>query len=217
MCVALWTLLSSRQPDELSGTITPTVSPTPMNLQNKIDPNNTPTPAIKQYGSLPETILNEEQTYHVILTTDQGDIEIKLFNNEVPIATNNFAFLAQDGFYDDTIFHRVMNGFMIQGGDPLGTGTGSPGYRFADEDITRSYNRGIVAYANSGPNTNGSQFFIMHADYPLGPQYVIFGEVINGMDVVDAIATAPVTADARGEQSKPVTPVHIISAELVEQ
>ena len=108
-----------------------------------------------------------------------------------------------------------MDGFMIQGGDPNGDGTGDPGYQFNDEPVTKDYTRGIVAYANSGANTNGSQFFIMHADYPLPKNYVIFGEVTSGMDTVDKIAAAPVIANQYGEESTPVTPVVIQKAELI--
>jgi peptidylprolyl isomerase len=176
-----------------------------------IDPN------IKQYTKVPDVFLDASKEYAVKLSTTEGEIVIKLYHNDVPVAANNFAFLAQDDFYTNVIFHRVMQNFMIQGGDPTGTGSGGPGYRFADEEFTGEYSRGKVAYANSGPNTNGSQFFIMHADYALTPNYVIFGEVIEGMDVVDAIATAPVNPNPyTGERSVPVEPVKIETAELIE-
>jgi len=105
---------------------------------------------------------------------------------------------------------------MIQGGDPKGNGTGGPGYTFDDEPFTGDYTRGTVAMANSGPNTNGSQFFIMHADYDLPRNYVIFGDVINGMEAVDAVATAPVMQSASGEESQPVTPVTVQSVDIQE-
>ncbi len=159
--------------------------------------------------------LNKDKENIVKLTTDAGEMQIKLFVSETPIATNNFAYLVNKGFYNGLKFHRVMDGFMIQGGDPNGDGTGGPGYKFNDETITKDYTRGIVAYANSGANTNGSQFFIMHADYPLPKNYVIFGEVVSGLETVDKIATAPVVASATGEESTPVTPVVIQKAELV--
>ena len=120
-------------------------------------------------------------------------------------------------FYNNVVFHRVIKGFMIQGGDPTGTGTGGPGYQFADEPFTGEYTRGTVAMANSGPNTNGSQFFIMHADYPLPKNYVIFGQVAKGLDVVDKIAAAPVEMSSSGEQSKPVNPVKVNSVEIIEK
>ncbi|PIZ45570.1 peptidylprolyl isomerase [candidate division WWE3 bacterium CG_4_10_14_0_2_um_filter_41_14] len=173
---------------------------------------------VKQYSSAPAQFLVEGNTYIVTLATSKGDIKIQLFNDEVPVAANNFAFLAKDGFYNGTIFHRVIKDFMIQGGDPLGTGMGGPGYSFVDEPVTRSYNRGVIAYANSGANTNGSQFFIMHQDYPLPPQYVIFGEVIEGLEIVDAIAESPVKINEFGsEVSTPVDEIVISSATLSEE
>jgi cyclophilin family peptidyl-prolyl cis-trans isomerase len=136
----------------------------------------------------------------VIIATEAGDIEADLFPDGAPKATANFVKLAKQGFYDDVIFHRVIPGFMIQGGDgEFGkksklnsgrVGTGGPGYKFADEPFTGSYVRGTLAMANSGANTNGSQFFIMHADYALPKSYTIFGIVTKGLDVVDVIATA---------------------------
>ena len=133
------------------------------------------------------------------------------------MTVNNFVFLAKKNFYDNTIFHRAIQDFMIQGGDPNGDGTGGPGYKFDDEPFTGEYLRGTLAMANAGPNTNGSQFFIMHDDYPLPPNYVIFGKVIKGLDVVDKIATAPIQMSASGENSQPVNPVKILSVEIVEK
>jgi cyclophilin family peptidyl-prolyl cis-trans isomerase len=158
----------------------------------------------------------EQKNYSVTLHTDKGDIEITLNNNQTPKTVENFVTLAQKGFYDGTIFHRVIKGFMIQGGDPTGTGAGGPGYKFADEPFDGEYTRGTVAMANAGPNTNGSQFFIMHADVPLPKNYVIFGHVTKGLDVVDAIATAKVTMSNSGEESKPVTPVAVKTATVEE-
>ncbi|MBI4261996.1 peptidylprolyl isomerase [Candidatus Uhrbacteria bacterium] len=128
----------------------------------------------------------------VRLKTTKGDIRIALFSDEAPKAASNFLKLAKDGFYDGLTFHRREEGFVIQGGDPNGNGTGGPGYKFEDEPVKRKYTRGIVAMANSGPNTNGSQFFIMLRDTPLPPSYTIFGEVTDGMDVVDAIRVGDV-------------------------
>src|ERR671910_917833 len=99
------------------------------------------------------------------IQTNHGTIRIELLESDAPKTTENFITLAERGFYDDVIFHRVIKGFMIQGGDPTGTGTGGPGYRFNDEPVTRKYTRGTLAMANAGPNTNGSQFFVLHADY----------------------------------------------------
>ena len=160
----------------------------------------------------PEMKIDVEQTYRVTLNTTQGSIVIELDSKNTPITSNNFVYLAEKGFYNNTIFHRVIDGFMIQGGDPRGDGTGGPGYTFADEDIVGEYQRGTVAMANSGANTNGSQFFIMHQDNPLPKNYVIFGQVIEGMEVVDSIATAPVAMSLSGEKSRPIQPVMVKSA-----
>lgn len=125
------------------------------------------------------------------ISTEKGVIVFSFFE-DAPLAASNFIFLAGEGFYDGLTFHRREEGFVIQGGDPNGTGTGGPGYQFADEPVTRDYKRGIVAMANAGPDTNGSQFFIVLADTPLPKSYTIFGEVTKGMDVVDAIKVGDV-------------------------
>jgi len=164
----------------------------------------------------PEMIVDQNKKYEATLRTSVGDITLSLNTKETPITANNFIYLAKNQFYDNTIFHRVIDGFMIQGGDPRGDGTGGPGYQFADEDFSGEYKRGTIAMANSGPNTNGSQFFIMHQDYALQPNYVIFGQVISGLEVVDKIATAQVTNSFGGELSKPVEPVTINSITIVE-
>lgn len=143
----------------------------------------------KSYDSAPELTIDLSKSYTAKIETNLGDIEIDLLAERSPQAVNNFAFLAGDGFYDGVIFHRVISGFMIQGGDPTGTGRGGPGYKFRDEtEGAGDYSRGTVAMANSGPNTNGSQFFICHGDAPLPHSYTIFGKVTSGMDTVDAIA-----------------------------
>lgn len=165
----------------------------------------------------PVTVIDQNKTYTATLKTTAGDIEISLNAAATPVTVNNFAFLSKKHFYDNVIFHRAIKGFMIQGGDPTGTGSGGPGYRFNDEPFTGEYSRGTIAMANAGPNTNGSQFFIMHADYPLPPNYVIFGHVTKGLEVVDAIAEAPVTMSDTGEMSKPVNPVKIMSVEITEK
>lgn len=164
----------------------------------------------------PEMIIDQNKKYEATLHTSVGDITLSLNTKETPITANNFIYLAKNQFYDNTIFHRVIDGFMIQGGDPRGDGTGGPGYQFDDEDFSGEYKRGTIAMANSGPNTNGSQFFIMHQDYALQPNYVIFGQVISGLEVVDKIATAQVTNSFGGELSKPVEPVTINSITITE-
>ena len=165
----------------------------------------------------PITLIDQSKTYTAKVKTTAGDMEISLNAKATPITVNNFVFLAKKHFYDNVIFHRAIKGFMIQGGDPTGTGAGGPGYRFNDEPFAGEYSRGTIAMANAGPNTNGSQFFIMHADYPLPPNYVIFGKVSKGLDVVDKVAEAPVTMSDTGEMSKPINPVKIISVEIIEK
>lgn len=151
-----------------------------------------------------------------VMHTSAGDITIELNKGMTPKTVDNFVTLARKNFYNNTTFHRAIKNFMIQGGDPKGDGTGGPGYRFDDEPFQGEYTRGTLAMANAGPNTNGSQFFIMHQDYPLPHNYVIFGHVTAGMEVVDKIATAPVTMSASGEPSKPITPVVVNSMEIIE-
>jgi len=164
----------------------------------------------KQYNTAPDLTIDLNKTYTATLETNHGDIVIELNPVRSPQTVNNFVFLGGDGFYDDVIFHRVIPGFMVQGGDPTGTGSGGPGYKFRDETHEKtSYKRGTLAMANSGPNTNGSQFFIMHADYGLPNAYTIFGEVTSGLDAVDAIADAP-----KGAQDRPIEPVTIDSIDI---
>ena len=144
----------------------------------------------KSYSEAPEFVLDMDKNYSATVETSHGSIEIDLDAARSPITVNNFVTLARDGFYDGVIFHRVIEGFMIQGGDPTGTGTGGPGYKFRDEiEGSGAYSRGTVAMANSGPNTNGSQFFICHSDVGLPHSYTIFGKVSDGLETVDAIAT----------------------------
>ncbi|HEX8887997.1 MAG TPA: peptidylprolyl isomerase [Pyrinomonadaceae bacterium] len=156
-----------------------------------------------------------------VIQTNKGTIRFELLEADAPKTTENFRLLAEKGYYDGVIFHRVIKGFMIQGGDPTGTGRGGAstwGGRFNDE-INRTsplyqgaYKAGTVAMANAGPNTNGSQFFIMHVDYPLPPNYTKFGQVIEGQDVVNAIATAPADRNDR-----PLSDVTIEKVTIEEQ
>ncbi len=166
---------------------------------------------MKSYSAPPQMALDPAKKYSATIDTSAGTMTAELFASETPKTVNNFVFLARDGFYNDVIFHRVIRGFMIQGGDPTGSGRGGPGYRFDDEPVTRSYNRGILAMANAGPNTNGSQFFVMHADYSLPPNYTIFGRLTAGEDVLDKIATAQT-----GAQDRPSEPVKINSVTITE-
>ncbi|MGH9309182.1 MAG: peptidylprolyl isomerase [Vicinamibacterales bacterium] len=151
---------------------------------------------------------------HATIETDKGPIQIEFFGKEAPKAVENFRLLAEHGYYDGLTFHRIVKDFMIQGGDPSGDGTGGEsawGGTFEDEIDQASplyrdgYRRGLVAMANAGPNTNGSQFFILHRDYPLPPSYVIFAKVAAGMDVVDALANVPTTTGSDGGMSRPLT------------
>ena len=168
----------------------------------------------KTYTSTPAMSIDVNSTYTAELETSLGNIVIELFTDTSPITVNNFVNLSNDGYYNDVIFHRVIKGFMIQGGDPSGTGHGDmgkyPGYDFEDElDNPMNYEKGIVAMANRGPNTNGSQFFIMHEDYPLPYQYTIFGKVLSGLDVVDAIGNVQT-----GENDKPIEDVVILNIKI---
>ena len=142
-----------------------------------------------QFDSAPDLTIDLDGAYTATLHTTLGDISLEFLPAEAPLAVNNFLFLAGQGYYDEVIFHRVISGFMMQCGDPTGTGSGGPGYSFRDElEGSGKYERGTLAMANAGPNTNGSQFFIMHKDYGLPHNYTIFGKVTDGLDVVDAIA-----------------------------
>jgi cyclophilin family peptidyl-prolyl cis-trans isomerase len=168
----------------------------------------------QQWNSPPELAIDPSASYTATIRTNRGDITATLYADEAPNTVNNFVFLARQGFYDGVIFHRVIEGFMIQGGDPTGTGTGGPGYRFADElgaSRSRGYKMGTLAMANAGPNTNGSQFFIMHVDYGLPPQYAVFGKTTGGLDVVDEIART-----ATDGRDRPLEDVVIQTVEIAE-
>lgn len=145
---------------------------------------------MKQWDSEPEMTISPDKNYTATIQTDQGEICVELFADKTPRTVNNFVFLAREDFYDDVIFHRVIPEFMVQGGDPSGTGTGGPGYRFADEfhpELTHD-SPGILSMANAGPNTNGSQFFLTHVPTPwLDGKHSVFGKVSSGMDVLLSI------------------------------
>ena len=162
----------------------------------------------EQVTSQITTNQTNKTSYMITIETNYGAIVFETYDSDAPNTVKNFVTLAGKGFYNNLIFHRVIKGFMIQGGDPKGDGTGGPGYQFADElnpntdSYKAGYKKGVVAMANAGPNTNGSQFFIMTADYPLPNNYTIFGHVVSGQDVVDKIANVQT-----GVGDKPVTPV----------
>jgi cyclophilin family peptidyl-prolyl cis-trans isomerase len=159
---------------------------------------------VARYKSPPEFTIDPKKSYTATIDTTAGIMRAQLFADEAPQTVNNFVFLAREKYFNNVIFHRVISGFMIQGGDPTGTGTGGPGYRFDDEPVKRKYLRGTLAMANAGPNTNGSQFFIMHADYALPPNYTIFGKLLEGEAIVDTIAGAET-----GANDRPKTPTSI--------
>ena len=196
--------------------------------QNKINETKSPTtPSVEvtaitstsTAGEKPQTIVVKTIMKHIVtIKTNYGDIEFETYDNDAPKTVANFINLAEKGFYNKLTFHRVIKGFMIQGGDPKGDGTGGPGYQFEDElnpntdSYKAGYLRGVVAMANAGPNTNGSQFFIIHQDYSLSHDYTIFGKVISGQDVVDKIAN--VTTDPN--TNRPLSPVTMESVTVKE-
>ncbi|NMB56078.1 MAG: peptidylprolyl isomerase [Leptolinea sp.] len=167
----------------------------------------------KQWSKPPEMEIDIKKKYKAVMDTDNGKIVIELFAAKVPKTVNNFVFLSRQGFYNDTIFHRVIGDFMVQGGDPTGSGMGGPGYKFDDEfDDTLIHNKpGILSMANAGPNTNGSQFFITHVSTPwLNKKHAVFGQVKEGMDVVMSIPP-------RNPQAPEYPGVKIKSIEIVEE
>jgi cyclophilin family peptidyl-prolyl cis-trans isomerase len=162
-----------------------------------------------QYSQPPAMRIDPEKRYTGTMTTNKGTIEFELYPEDAPKTVNNFVCLASDDYFNGTPFHRIVKGFVIQGGDPTGTGMGGPGYKFEDEPVSRDYERGILAMANAGPNTNGSQFFIVLEDLrgKLPKNYTIFGKVTGGLDVVEEIANTPTRAGSSGENSSPTEPV----------
>jgi len=162
----------------------------------------------KSYSKPPEMVIDPKKKYTATFKLDRGEFVVELFADRAPKTVNNFVFLARDGFYDGVTFHRVMQDFMAQGGDPTGTGTGGPGYKFADEfhpDLKHS-KPGILSMANAGRNTNGSQFFITFAPTPwLDGKHAVFGQVVKGMDVVKSISLRdPATARTPGDVIKKI-------------
>ena len=168
----------------------------------------------KTYTEPPKMQIDTGKHYTATIDTSAGKIVVELFPKDAPKTVNSFVTLSRDNFFNGTIFHRVIPGFMIQGGDPTGTDMGGPGYKFENEnrDTTHTYSTGTLGMANSGPDTNGSQFFIMDADTPLPPHdYTIFGQVKEGQDVVHKIATAE-----RDQNDRPNNPVSINAVTIKE-
>jgi len=167
-----------------------------------------------KYSAVPPMTIDPNKTYTATIETTKGTMQAELYPKDAPMAVNNFVFLAREKYYEGIKFHRIIKDFMVQTGDPTGTGTGGPGYEFEDEPVTREYTRGTLAMANAGPNTNGSQFFIVHQDYPLQKNYTIFGQVTQGQDVLDTIANTPTTG---AEGSTPTEDVRITNITIAEQ
>jgi len=163
---------------------------------------------------IPTQVINPEKKYTAVFNTNMGSFKVSLYAKTTPLTVNNFVYLAKNKFYDGLIFHRIIADFMIQGGDPLGNGTGGPGYRFQDEKSDKKIVKGSLAMANSGPNTNGSQFFIVTAkETPyLDGKHTNFGEVISGLDVVEKIGVVKT-----GANDKPVSDVILNSVEIIEE
>jgi len=177
-------------------------------------PSNKQETTTKQWDKPPAMAIDQSKKWQATIQTNMGDIQLELFAKDAPKTVNNFVFLAKEGFYNNVLFHRIIKDFMIQTGDPTGTGAGGPGYSFEDElPSPHSYQKGIVAMANAGPNTNGSQFFICNGPGSENlnnyPDYTIFGQVINGMDVVEKISNVKVTKNSSGEPSVPTEEVYI--------
>jgi len=173
---------------------------------------------VQQWSKPPEMQIDGSKTYTALVETNKGDFTIELLPAEAPLAVNNFVCLARAGFYDNTPVHRIVAGFVIQGGDPTGTGSGGPGYRFNDEPVNLDYLKGTVAMANAGPNTNGSQFFVVLENLTgkLPKNYTLFGKVTDGMDVVDTLGKVQTQVGRSGEKSTPVEPVTIEKVTITE-
>ena len=170
----------------------------------------------KTYSEMPAMQIDPSKTYKATIETTHGEMVAELYTDDAPIAVNSFVFLAREGFYTDVKVHRIIKGFVIQTGDPTGTGSGGPGYTFPDEPIKREYLVGTLAMANRGPDTNGSQFFIVLAEGRLSKDYTIFGQVIEGLDTLKDIENLPVEASGGGEMSKPTVDIRVKSVTVEE-
>ena len=164
-----------------------------------------------KFSGPPEMIIDPSKTYTAVMDTSMGSMTIELDAENAPLTVNNFVFLARWRYYDGIIFHRIIQGFVCQGGDPEGSGRGGPGYRFADEDVKKPYELGSLAMANAGPDTNGSQFFLISgpSGVRLPPQYNHFGKVVEGLDVVDAMEKVPTGPGDRPKEDVVINSVRI--------
>lgn len=178
----------------------PEPSPAP---QPEAESESAPEVKIMQWDSPPEMIIDTNKKYTAIMETEKGTMVIKLFAADVPKTVNNFVFLAKQGYYDGTTFHRVIPGFMVQGGDPTGTGRGGPGYKFEDEFTSHGHEAGTLSMANAGANTNGSQFFIcLSPQHGLDGRHSVFGQLTEGMDVLKSITPRDPTKNPQFEGDK---------------
>jgi len=166
-------------------------------------PEPAPAPKPKTYSSPPPMVIDTSKQYIATIETEKGNLVLELFAKDVPVTVNNFVFLAREGFYDGSTFHRVIPGFMAQGGDPTGTGRGGPGYTFKDEFTKHTHIAGTLSMANAGPNTNGSQFFITYApQHPLDSKHSVFGQLIAGMDVLKKLTPRDPSQNPKFEGDK---------------
>ena len=165
----------------------------------------------RQYDAAPDMSIDPSRSYTAVIHTDKGDVRARLLSEVAPQTVNSFVFLAREGFYDGCTFHRVIPGFVAQGGDPTGSGSGGPGYRVPDELSDRPFEAGILGMANAGPNTNGSQFFIVLGSAPhLTGRYTAFGEVESGMDVAQALTPRDPSAGGALPEGDRITSIEII-------
>jgi cyclophilin family peptidyl-prolyl cis-trans isomerase len=189
----------------------PAPEPAPVAVPSPAPSQSSPSTPVQPTLAFPGIQPAAEVDKKILIKTTKGDIVIQLDSKLGPRAASNFVYLVKNHFYDGTIFHRVIPGFMIQGGDPTGSGRGGPGYRFENDPVNVPYKDGVVAMANAGRDTNGSQFFIMVADYPLPPDYSVFGKVVSGLDVAHAIADVD-----RDGGDRPIEEVKMVSVTIQE-
>lgn len=223
----MWMLLSGcgAKPEAGAASSSPsgTVQAAPATVKPSASPSVSPSQSpSKSWTKPPEMSIDTNKTYKAVFKTSKGSFTVELFAKDAPKAVNNFVFLSKEHFYDGVTFHRIIESFMIQTGDPKGNGTGGPGYKFAHEPTQYKYDKGIVAMANSGPDTNGSQFFIVTGNAShlnAKPDYTVFGKVIEGMDTtVTSIAKTPVkTNPLNGSAETPTEKVTIDSIQITEE